>query len=185
MRASLSIRHRRSNASVRPVLRGTITITAGNLSASVTLPYAVDPNHAELRWLGNSTTDTGTGGTGSGPTYARLTINAAGTQVTAQRTGSDNAVVVSYELIPHWPGAFRILSRGVVSAVAAAGGTVAIPEVDMTKAEVQLLGWDGSVAWDPQNYEAYLNLVNKTTVAITRIGTSFTLNAGFQVVERN
>lgn len=185
MRPSVQVRHRLVGSRIRPVLRGTITISAGNLSATATLPYAVDTNHSRLRWLGHSTSDPGTGGTGTSPMFAQLQFT-NGTTITAVRTDSVNAVIVSYEVIPEWPGAFRVLARGTVSTGAgSATGTATIPDVDITKAEIELLGFSGGVTYNPPDFYAYLTLTNKNTITIARNGTSLTLTAGFQVVERN
>lgn len=168
--------------SVKSIQRGTITISAGNLTNTATI-NAVDLTNARLRYLGNSTTDNGAGGSGSGPVLGRVSLTNA-TTVTATRTATDNALTVSYEVIEYTAGLVKSVQRGTVSTGAgSATGTATITAVDTARATVDFLGWSGNVANSPENYFGRVSLTNGTTVTLDRSGTSLTLTAGYQVVE--
>lgn len=168
---------------IKSIQRGTIAITAGNATNTASIT-AVALNNSRLVYLGHSTTDNGAGGSGSGPTMARVIFTNA-TTITAQRSATDNALTVSFEVIEYWPGVLRTAQRATVTATGAASGTATLATTlqTITKASIDFLGWEGSVAFTPDNFFGRVDLTNTTTVTLNRAGTNGNLTAGYQVVE--
>lgn len=168
---------------IKSVQRNTITIAALSLTNTRAIT-SVDVNNTRLVFLGSNTTDNGAGGSGSGPVLARVDLTNA-TTVTATRTATDNATIVSFDVIEYWPGVLRTVQRGTVTATGAATGTATLATTlqSVSKASIEFLGWSGSVAFTPDNFLGYIDLTNTTTVTLTRTGTNGNLTAGYQVTE--
>lgn len=171
-----------SATAITLVQRGTITIGGASTSNTATLATGVDPTRTRLVALGNSSTEDGT--TSMSSTGVRIVLTNA-TTVTASRLNGTGTVIVSFEVIEYKPGVLRSVQRGTVTATAAVSGTdtLPIPIGNLSRATVDLLGWDYNVALVMDSILGRVTLTNATTVTLTRAGTSGNLTAGYQVVE--
>lgn len=168
---------------IKSIQRGTITIANASLTNTATIT-SVDVNNTRLVCLGNSSVDAGGGGSGAGPVLVRIDLTNA-TTITASRTASTDAAVVSYEVVEYWPGVIRTIQRGTITAAGVAIGQTALATTlqTVTKATMESLGLEGSTAFAADSFRARMVLTNTTTVTMTRIGTSNTLVGGYQVTE--
>lgn len=168
---------------IKAIQRGIITLANGELTQTATITSVV-PGNTRLVYLGNNCTNAGGGGTGVSPCLVRIDLTNA-TTITATRIDSVDPAIVSYEAIEYWPGVLRTVQRGTVVATAAASGTATLATTlqTITKATIDVLGWNANTALQADIFLGYVDLTNTTTVTITRIGTNNNLTAGYQVVE--
>ena len=169
---------------IRSIQRGTITLANGQLTNTATIT-TVDPSNTRLVYLGNDCTDVGGGGTGASPCQVRIDLTNA-TTITATRTDSVDADIVSYEAVEYWPGVLRSVQRATVSTANGTNtgtATLATTLQSTTKATIECLGWSNNAATVTTNILGRIVLTNTTTVTINRIGTSNILTAGYQVCE--
>lgn len=168
---------------IKSIQRGTITIANAALTNTATITSVV-PGNTRLVYLGNNTANSGGGGTGASPTQVRIDLTNA-TTITATRLDTTDAVIVGYEVMEYWPGVLRSVQRATVTATGAVSGTATLATTlqTITKATIDVLGWNNNTAFDATNFNAYVALTNTTTVTLTRIGTSNNMTAGYQVCE--
>lgn len=168
---------------IKSIQRNTITLADSVTSNTATIS-AVSMANSRLVYLGHSSVNTGGGGSGSGPTLARVEFTNA-TTITATRTTGTDAVIVSFEVIEYFPGIIRTVQRDTVTATGAASGTDTLSPTlgSIERATLDVLGFSGAVAFSADNFEGRVVLTNTTTVTLTRAGTNGNLTAGYQVVE--
>ena len=168
---------------IKAIQRGTITLANGQATNTATITSVVTGN-TRLVYCGNNSTNAGGGGTGTSPCFVRIDLTNA-TTITATRIDSVDPAIVSYEAIEYWPGVLRTVQRGTVVATAAVSGTATLGTTlqTITKATLDVLGWNANTTLSADNFLGYVDLTNTTTVTITRIGTNNNLTAGYQVCE--
>lgn len=167
---------------IRSIQRGTITLadTVASNTATIT---AVNMANSRLVCLGNTSENTGGGGSGGGPTYARLEFTNS-TTITATRTDTSGALVIGFEVIQYWPGVVRQVQRGTIAVSGTSNTATLSPALSSTsKAILDMLGLDGNVAHQADIFRARMEITNTTTVTMSRFTSNNTLTGGFQVTE--
>ena len=168
---------------IKSIQRGTITL-ADTVTSNTATITSVSVANTRLVWCGNNSVNAGGGGSGSGPTIARIDLTNA-TTVTATRSTGTDTLIVSYEVIEYWPGILKTVQKGTVTATAAASGTATLATTlgSVNKATLDVLGYLGAVAFSADNFMGHVVLTNTTTVTLTRVSTNNNLTAGYQVCE--
>ena len=163
----------------KSVQRGTITITSTNTSNTATVSSVTVAN-SFVRLLG---VDTDSNVTLRSSQAAVSLTNA--TTVTASRSSSSGAVIVSFEVVELFILALKSATQEfAVSLAGAASGTATIASVSTAKSEIVWRGctYTGDDS-DPSRAPGRLTLTNSTTVTGNRTSSTNTLTLYGTVVE--
>ncbi len=170
-----------TRSQIKSIQRGTIALTAGNLTGTVTITAVVTAN-CVLTFLG-VTSDTATAN--AERAEARVSLTNA-TTVTATRADSTDNALLSFEIMEYQPGVIKSVQRGTINIVTST--TDPITAVDTTKANLSFLGFtlDATAAATlrPDVMQPKLVLTNATTVTGSRNTSTGTCIVGYQVAER-
>ena len=165
---------------VSSVIRGTIPMTVGSTSASVTIA-AVNPALARLRLLGLTSDDTGVTNAVQG---VRLALTNATTITATRRSGVGTNLVVAYEISQYYPEFIKSIQRGSIDLIGVTSATATITAVDQGTTELDWLGYEYASGTANDGSFAKVALTNATTVTATRsAGSVGTCPVGYQVVE--
>ncbi len=154
-----------ASSMIRSVQRGTISI-ASAFSATATI-NAVDVNNTVVRWLGTTSTSTGTT---PAVATAGLTLTNSTTLTGVRQSNSATACVVSYEVIEFLPGVIRSVQRGN-KLISSAPNTQTITEVNTAKSDFSTMGMELDV-------NAYRDDYEQTNAVLTN-GTTLTFYMGY------
>lgn len=171
-----------SSGGIKSIQRGTITVGAGNLTATATITTVV-PANTRLVWIGNSSTEDGTTSVPSAGLRVDLTNS---TTVTATRLATTGSTIVSFEVVEYVTGMVRSVQRGTISVTngnLSGTATFATTLTNVDRATLDVLGWNHNTALFLTQMLARIAITNTTTLTMTRAGSANELTAGYQVTE--
>jgi hypothetical protein len=179
-----------SQAGIKSVQRGTITLTGASTSNTATITAVVVANTI-LKYGGFTNTSTNTFNLPADPNAMHMGITLTNTTtVTATRATGLNygTITVPYETAEYQAGALRQSAYGTIAISAAATATATVSVTDTTKAHLEGLGFyeDGNATRQVgQIYPNHL-LTNSTTITAS-VGISpasvFTVTVPYNLVE--